>query len=781
MKLSHRWLTRHLPDVPEPYVIESILIQMGIEVSAKESWGQDFAAVELVRVVARVAHPNADHLSVVTVEGRAGTMTDVVTGASNGMVGEYVWYAPPGTQLPDGRILDTVNMRGIPSPGMLLSASELGFQEAGGDLWVYRGDRPVGTTFLEAIGGVDTLYELELTPNLAVFDQSVLGIAREVAAVLGLQFRDPSREFRYGTDGNLVGIVDPMGCPVYGLTELRLEGDGTTPLWMQVLLRSIGIRLIHPVVDITNFVLWDIGQPLHAFDADAVVLPIEVRRATDGENMTLLDGSLCTLTPEDLVIADQKGPIALAGIMGGDRASVRPTTRHVFLESAYFSAAGIFKSARRHRIVSDAAQHYGKGADPSMVVVAADATLGLLREVSGLATRLERSTLQGKVPNRREIAFEPERIRQILGVSWSDQQIQEGLGRLRFEVRDRSVVIPWDRHDVMATEDLSEEVARLRGFDQIGATLPSTPTRPGSRDSEVSFHENLRDKWAALGYWEVVTRPFWDRSRDVLGLGFEGTPVVVTNPLREEESELRRDLLPNVLEVLAYNRGRREQPVSIFELAPVYHQRNGLPVEPMALAVAEVLEVAMQYPPAADVGIFRLKGALEWVNRQLNLGLHEDPSGPIPDFMHPGRSVALYNASDVLVGYLGEIRPRLASLKFHAKRIGVLSLSPIVPSAPARGGVILAPSRYPDVSRDLSLMGPNLSYQAIIKTVSQSGALHLQKMRLIDVFAGDFGKSVTIRLIFQSMTRTLTDVEVDQEVRQVVDALKQQGVSLRGQ
>lgn len=777
MKLSHRWLARYLLEVPAPDTIERALTQMGIEVAFKELWGQDYATVELVRVVARQAHPNADHLAVVTVQRAGGVTTDVVTGAANGMVGEMLWYAPPGTRLPDGRILETVNMRGIPSPGMLLSAQELGFADPGGDLWIYSGKLPIGATFLDALGGADTIYELELTPNLAVFNQSVLGIAREIAAVLNLSCRSLDRDFQYGADASLLGVVDSVACPLYGLTELRLEGDATTPLWMQVLLLSVGLRVIHPVVDITNFILWDIGQPLHAFDADKVVLPISVRRAIGGETLTLLDGSLSVLNSEDLVIADNKGPIALAGIMGGQHAAVTATTRHVLLESAYFSAPGIFKSARQHHIVSDAAQHFGKGADPSLVPIAADASMTLIQEIFGTASHAVSSSLQGAIPRQREIPFEPERIRRILGVQWTNHEIAEGLGRLRFEVVNDRVRIPLDRHDVMATEDLSEEVARVRGLDTITPTLPASAAHPGSRDHRVSFVESMRDKWATLGYWEVVTRPFWNASRDVVGLVNSHRPILVTNPLREEESELRQDLVPNLLEVLAYNRGRRDQPVAIFEVAPIYRRGDEKPYEMMALAVAEVLDAPIQYPPARHAGIYRLKGALEWVNRQLNLELQQDPSGPIPAFMHPGRSVALYDKAGAEVGYLGELRPRLANLQFRAQRIAVMSLAPVIATVAAEGGVISAPSRYPDVLRDLSLVGVHLSYQTILQTITESRVPNLLAVRPIDVFEGEFGQSLTVRLVFQSMARTLTDVEVESAVQQIVDALKSQGIS----
>ncbi|MCY0880921.1 MAG: phenylalanine--tRNA ligase beta subunit-related protein, partial [Firmicutes bacterium] len=321
MKVSYRWLKRHIPNLPEAATVADTLTQLGIEVVAQESWGQDYQKVELVRVTHREPHPHADHLSLVTIERGSNPSAVVITGAANGFPGEKVWYAPPGTVLPDGRVLETVMMRGIPSPGMLLSAEELGFQAATGDLWIWTEDHRIGTTFWEVIGCGDEVFDVEMTPNMAVFDQSMRGLARDLSAALQHPLTALPHDYGFGSD-LLAQVEAPQRAPLYGIVEWEIHPGTVSPLWMQVLLRAIGQRPIHPAVDATNFVLWDIGQPLHAFDGDQIVLPLIVRLAREGEHLTLLDGKELSLHAEDLIIADQTGPLALAGIMGGRRAAV---------------------------------------------------------------------------------------------------------------------------------------------------------------------------------------------------------------------------------------------------------------------------------------------------------------------------------------------------------------------------------------------------------------------------------------------------------------------------
>lgn len=774
MKLSHRWLQRYIADLPDADTVSRYLEQLGFEVARIESYGREFAAVELVEVIRRDPHPNADHLSLLEVRRGTGETTQVVTGATNGMPGQRLWYAPPGSKLPDGRVLEVVSLRGVDSPGMLLSAQELGFRAGPGDLWVWSGPEKLGARFLDVLGGVDSVYELELTPNIAVYMQSVYAIARELAAVMGRELLPEPPSASFGQDP-LIGAVDVETCPLYGLLEWEVDPLGASPLWMQALLRALGLRVIHPVVDVTNFVLWDLGQPLHAFDKDRVVLPITVRKSRAGETLKLLDGTEIRLDIEDLVIADQRGPVALAGIMGGEQSGITPATRTVLLESAHFRAPGIFKSMRRHQLFTDAALHFAKGTDPTSVFWAPEMVRSLLGDQI-IAYR--GSALTGTLPKTRSIPWQPDRIRSILGVDWEEQKIRNAVSRLGYVERDRRVHIPRYRHDVEGTHDLAEDVARFYGLDQIPERLPVMASIPGERDRGMAVVEELRTLLAAAGYYEVITRTFTSSEREaVLAARPDWTRVRLTNPLRDEEEILRTDLLTSLLEVVAYNRSRRDQAAAIFEVAPVFYRDYDTIHERLELTVVDTLEPRERFPHEPEPSILDLKGILEWLNWRLGWGLSFPPIDTPPGYFHPGRTVSIRQGSENL-GYLGELRPQVSE-QFRAHRLAVLSM--LVPDAVRPNATtVTKPSRFPAIIRDVSLVVPDsVSFETIRGRIRSLALENLARMVLIDLFRGDFGQSLTIRFEFQSMNRTLEDREVDQSVERMLSNLKAIRVVLR--
>lgn len=776
MILSHRWLGRHLVELPEKGQVVKGLEQLGIEVASVTSFGDDYAALELVEVVARTPHPRSDHLSLVDVRRAQGGVIRVVTGASNGMPGERVWYAPDGARLPDGRVLEVRDFRGISSPGMLLSPEEVGYQAYTGDLWIWPGEHPVGTTFLEAIGGLDTLYELELTPNIAQYLQSVKRIAEELASIWRVPARPPYGTFAYQNDP-LAQVMDFERCPLYGLVKLHIVPGKASPLWMQTLLLAVGHRIIHPAVDVTNFVLWDLGEPLHAFDRRDVTGIIEVRRARSSEPLTLLDGTTMILDPQDLVIADQKGPLALAGIMGGQGAGIRSDTEEVLLESAHFSASGIFQSYKRHGLFTDAATHFGKGTDPQAVFEAPVMVTTLLQE-AGILRRVGESILVGELPAQRTISLSASRIREILGVDWSDGEIQHALAGWKYDIVGEQVVVPRFRHDVDSLCDLAEDVARFYGMDRIPCGLPVGVTQLAERDPENAFYERIRDILAESGFNEVITRTFSNPEQDRLWLHELAKPAIqVTNPLREEERLMRRDLLGSLLEVVRYNRSRRTAPIRIFEVGPVFWKEGDGAVQTMELAVAMTLEADPAYPPGLEPSIYDLTGLLDHFAARLGWKVSRENDDRLPHYLHPGRAQRLVYRGET-VGYVGEIRPRLA-LPYRTRRLGVLKLAldgskALTISEPGK------PSRFPEVMRDLSLVVPEeVSYGAIGQIIDAQSIAWLQSVRTIDRFQGDFGTSLTIRLTFQSPMATLTDSEVDLEVGRILKGLSALGVGLR--
>jgi phenylalanyl-tRNA synthetase beta chain len=774
--LSHRWLGRHLQHLPEPSVVVQWLEQLGVEVTGLRSYGENFAGVELVEVVTRTSHPDSDHLSLLEVRRGSGELTRIVTGADNGFPQERLWYAPPGTTLPDGRTLETKMLRGIASPGMLLSAEELGYQARGGDLWVWTTNDLLGTRFLDVVGGVDTLYDLELTPNIAQYLQSVRRIAAELAAIGKLSLRPATPDFIYGTDLS-VQVHDLDRCPLYGLISMSLVAGAVSPLWLQTLLRAVGHRVIHPAVDVTNFVLWDLGEPLHAFDARRVDGDITVRLAHDQEQLVLLDGTTLTLTPDDLVIADQRKALALAGIMGGVDSGIASDTTEILLECAHFSAPGIFKSSRVHRLATDAASHFGRGTDPEAVFQAPRLVQDVLHE-AGILRRTGPSAVVGGLVDKRTVPVDLERIRALLGVDWPDSEIQAALHGFGYQLVDGAAVVPRFRHDVIGLNDLVEDVARYYGLGRIPRTLPVQRSELARRDVTAMWDEDVRDLVAAAGYHEVITRTFSHAAVDsVFAFGTAGRAVVVTNPLRAEESLMRRFLLPSLLEVVRYNRSYHDLPIRIFEVGTVFHRAGDRIVEQRELAVVLSLDPVPQFPARPSASIYDLTGLADYLFERLGWDAQRSAFAMTPAFLHPGRAQRITSPQGDL-GYLGELRPRLASV-YRVRRLGVLVVR--MPDAVKRmPSHPLRPSRLPEVQRDLSLIVPeNVTYADLADCLAGLEIDILRGMRPIDQFTGEFGTSLTVRITFQSDLMTLTDAVVDEKISQILRALSDRGVELR--
>ncbi len=776
MILSHRWLGRHLPDLPDPDRVVAGLEQLGLEVATRRMWGENFSGVELVEVVARLPHPNSDHLSLVDVKRGSGAVTRIVTGADNGFVGDRLWYAPPGATLPDGRVLEVKDLRGIESPGMLLSPGELGYQAATGDLWVWGGTEPLGTTFLDAIGGPDMLYDLELTPNIAQYLASVERIAAELAGVWSMELNKPIEPFEY-QDALLATVNVPKRCPLYGAVKLTLKPGQVSPLWLQTLLRAVGHRIIHPAVDVTNFVLWDLGEPLHAFDARRVDGAIQVRLAHPDEELILLDGTQLRLNPDDLVIADQSKALALAGIMGGIDSGVAEDTEDIVLECAHFAAPGIFKSSKAHQLLTDAAWHFGRGTDPQAVLSAPSAVIMLLNQ-AGLLAGVGASGLVGTLPPIRRLKLDSERIRALIGADWSDGQIRDALIRLGYDISGDRVDIPRYRHDVDSVYDLAEDVARFYGLDAIPQGLPVQRTELAVRDRGVALEEDIRDIVSAAGYDEVMTRTFSNREWDNLfALDEPGPAIAVTNPLREEESLMRRRLLPSLLDVVRYNRSRHEMPVHIFEVGSVFYRYGDEARERRELGVVLALDAIAAYPPRPEPSVYDLTGLADHLFLRLGWDARREAFQKVPEFLHPGRAQRIALGGQT-IGYVGELRPRLAA-GYRTKRLAVLIMrlperTHRTTSRPGRT------SRFPEVQRDLSLVMPDsISYADLVQAIRELGVNDLRDIRPIDRFEGDFGTSLTVRLTFQSDEATLTDQTVDQAVRRILAAIARYGVELR--
>ncbi|MCY0877571.1 MAG: phenylalanine--tRNA ligase subunit beta [Firmicutes bacterium] len=776
MLVSHRWLGRHLDTIPDSDTVRRGLEQLGLEVVSVRPFGEDFQSIELVEIERRAPHPASDHLAVVTIRRARGATVDVVTGAQNGQPGDRVWYAPPGARLPDGRVLETRAVRGIASPGMLLSGEELGYQAPPGDLWIWPQSDPVGTTFLDAVGGADVIYEVELTPNLAQYLQSMRHLAAELGALWNIPLVPLTTPFAWN-NAAVAEVKAPDRCPLYALVELTLKPGAVSPLWLQTLLLAVGQRIIHPAVDVTNFVLWDLGQPLHAFDAERVKGPLVVRLAEPRETLELLDGTAVELTPHDLVIADQEGPVALAGIMGGTRAQVDARSTRIWLECAHFVADPIFQSYKAHRLPTDAALHFGKGTDPAMVFLAPQLVVEILRDADILEA-IGPSVLRGQLPPQDTISWDARRISQLLGVAWEEEKVRTALVRLGYHIEGGTVVVPRYRHDVSSLYDLAEDVARFYGLEAIQPRLPVQRTELARRDARHLWEETVRDLMTSAGYTEVMTRTLVNPKAEAPYVaGDRGELVRVTNPLREEESVLRRVLLPSLLEVVRFNRARHNLPIRIFEVGSVFSRRGDAVEETQELAAVLGLEPVPAFPLHLEPSVYDLTGLADFLLQRLGWAGERRPWSLVPSFLHPGRSQEIW-VNGHPVGYVGELRPRLAE-SYRLKRLGVLVIRwpeeiRVSPFRPVR------PSRFPEVERDLSLViGDQTSYEAVHRVIWDEAGDLMKSLDVIDRYEGAFGVSLTVRMTFQSEVTTLTDEAVDALVAKVVNRLSNIGVSLR--
>ncbi len=786
MKMSYRWLERHLPElsrVPSHVVVEAF-VHLGIEVASVDAFGAPFKTVEVVRVVDRRRHPGADHLHVLTVMSGAGDSITVVTGADNGERGDRVWYAPPGTLLADGRVLASIDIHGVQSSGMVISASEMGFSDPISGLWLAPPNLELGSTLLSALGGEDLVFDLELTPNLAAFDQSAIGLARDLAAYFGWPQPELPRQFNFSSTVPMIGTVDSLGAPLYGAVLLHIKPMTPSPLWMQALLLAIGQRTISPLVDFTNFVLWDLGQPLHVFDYDQLSLPMAVRQAYPGERLTTLDGVDRQLASEDLVIADAKHALALAGIMGGQKSGVGPETRRVLLESAHFDAPTIYRGLRRHRVESDAALHFGKGTDPKTVLAAPT----LIAEVFGDAAIVENSQIVGTLREDRRVEWDGKRVRSLLGVDWSDEIMLDALGRLGFVIDLPSIIIPSFRPDVEALHDLSEEILRVLGIDQVPTRRLSGEVFPGRRTVAADHLFRLAQAWADAGFWEVVTSAFQSGPEgDHVG-GGPKEPITIVNPLRPEDGQLRQSLLPGLLQVVTANRARSDRSLEIFEMAPVFWQESGRPVELYQLAVVQTLEeVDASWPKRAPSTIVDLKEHVAWVWKRLGIQdkWHMRPAVDVPAWAHPGRLLAIYDSQGKNQGVIAEVKPKLAQA-LRVKRLGVVlwNLLDVGDWDHMTQGV-KRPSRYPAATRDLSLVPPpTMPFGFLEEVVEQAlaGAASTIPVEfwLVDRYRLENGcYSLTLRFVLQSHHQTLGETEIASVLDAVMSHASRHGITAR--
>ncbi|AVR88157.1 phenylalanine--tRNA ligase subunit beta [Thauera aromatica] len=793
MQFSEQWLRTFVDPQLDSAELGHLLTMAGLEVEEAVPVAPAFSGVVVAHIVEAEKHPNADKLKLCKVDAGTGELLQIVCGAPNAAAGMKVPCARVGAVLPGDFVIKAAKLRGAESFGMLCSARELGLSEDHAGLYVLPEDAVVGTDIRDYLGLDDTLFTIKLTPNRADC-LSLSGVAREVAALTGAPLHLAAIDAVAPTVDNRRAIVldAPAGCPRYcGRILKGVDARARTPEWMVRRLARSGIRAISALVDVTNYVMLELGQPLHAFDNAKLHGAIHVRLPQAGEQVVLLNEQSVTPAPDTLLIADETRPLALAGIMGGEYSGITLETRDVFLESAFFAPDAIAGRARTHGFSSDASHRYERGVDFELARSAIERATRLILDIcGGEAGPVEEALVRAALPVRAPVRLRPARARRVLGITLADDAICGLLQRVHLQVaragEDFLVTPPSWRFDIEIEEDLIEELARLHGYDNIPAVAPqgSLMMLPSSEHSRPVWA--LRHLMAARGYQEVVNFAFVEEAweRDFCA---NENPIRLANPIASQLSVMRSSLIPGLAGNLAINRKRQIDRVRVFEVARVFERKaDGEPVrgfhQVMSLAaLAAGPAVAEQWGETArNVDFYDIKGDLEalFAPRRLEFERLSHPA------LHPGRA-ATVRLDGHSIGIVGELHPVWVQ-RYDLGSAPVVFEVALDAALAARVPAYAEVSRMPAVIRDLALVvGVEVAAARVVEVLKSAAPAIVHEIALFDVYHGKGidpdKKSLAFRVLMQDTQRTLEEAEVEAAVSALVgQAESQLGARLRG-
>ncbi len=773
MKIPLQWL-REWVEVPWPAdELGARLTMAGFELESLAAAAPPFRGVVVGEIVAAERHPQADKLQVCRVAIGSGETLQVVCGAANARAGLKSALARVGALLPDGMAIQAARVRGVESSGMLCSARELGLADSSEGILELPAELSAGTDLREALTLDDPIVDLAITPNRGDA-MSVLGIAREVAALADRPLRGPaprpvpaSTELRHA-----VRLDAPSACPRFvGRVISGVDNRRASPWWLRERLRRAGQRSISPVVDVSNLVMLELGQPMHAYDRGKLAGDIRVRHAADGETCVLLDGREVALEHDVLVIADAAGPVGLAGIMGGQRTAVSADTREVFLEVAWFAPGAIAGRGRRYGLTTEASQRFERGVDPELPMRAIErATELLLAVAGGVAGPVVLTEHAAALPSPRRVRLRRAQIRRLLGLDLEAARVRGLLESLGMSVEERAdgwdVTAPSHRFDIAIERDLIEELARLVGYEQIPEVDATLAQRFRAMPEREPREQRVLDLLAARGYQEAIHFAFVDpalQSRLLPGQ----RALALANPISSELAVMRVSLWPGLLRSVAENQRRQQDRIRLFEHGIVFLGEAGEQECERLAGVASGLRLPEQWGvPRAMTDYYDVRSDLEAlfsVTGELDAFQFVAPPQP-PPCLHPGRCARIERRGEP-VGWIGEL---------HPEQLGALDLTyaPVLWEVDWRRALHSEPrpyravSRQPQVRRDLAVVvQEKVSFSAIHERVTLRGSSLLREIRLFDVYRGgsvEKGlKSVAIGLIFQDDSRTLTDEDAD--------------------
>jgi phenylalanyl-tRNA synthetase beta chain len=769
MRFSEHWL-RTLVDPPiGSEELAERLTMAGIEVEERAPAAPPFTGVVVGRVLAVKRHPGADRLTVCEVDVGRGKPLSVVCGAPNVAPGVTAPCALPGASLPGGLVIRKTSMRGVESEGMLCSATELGISDDASGLLLLDPELKPGADLRAALDLDDPLLTLKLTPNRADC-LSIVGIAREVAAITSVPFRPPAVDaLPVQTQARRnVRVEDPLACPRFcGRVIEGIDPAAPAPAWMRHRLERSGIRSISAVVDVTNYVMLEEGQPLHAYDNALLEGDIVVRFPRPGEKLTLLNGQTLDLEPDLLLVADEAKPLGLAGIMGGEHSGIGAGTRDVFLEGAFWDSAVIQGRARRLGFTTDAGYRFERGVDFANAAAAVErATRLIIDACGGKAGPLV--DVQGPLPARDPVCVRGARIARLLGVAVPPDAVADIFSRLQLRPqRDGADFVctpPSFRFDLAIEEDFVEEVARLHGYERIPSAPPVQSQTMLPEPEALRPTAALRRRLVARDYQEAITFSFVDSGRE-RALGIEANPIRVLNPIASNLDVMRTSLLGGLLDTLRTNVNRKQTRVRLFEIGRCFLRRDGGFAQPLRIGA---LAAGPALPEQWDAGkravdFYDVKGDLEALAAPLGVRT-EAAAHPA---LHPGRSASVL-VDGRAAGWMGELHPRLAQA-FELPAAPVVFEVDLEFLSQGRQPTARPVSKLPLVRRDLAVViDEKIPAQSVVDALVAAKPPVVDHIGLFDVYRGsgvEHGKkSLAILVLIQDTARTLTDAEIDATV-----------------
>jgi phenylalanyl-tRNA synthetase beta chain len=783
MKFSENWLREWVNPQLDSAALAHHLTMAGHEVDDFAVQGAELKGILVAEISSVSKHPNADKLSVCEVRTGEGATVMVVCGAPNVRQGMKAAYAAPGVKLPNGMILRRSTIRGIESNGMLCSPVELAIGDESDGIIDLPPEAPTGADLAAFLSLPDAILDVNLTPNRGDCF-SVAGLARDLSAVTGtaLTIRGAPQVAVTIKDAYSVVVNTPAACPRFAGRVMRnINADAVSPLWMRERLRRAGLRSIHPVVDVTNYVMLELGQPLHAYDQDRLTGPIQPRFARPGERLVLLDDREVELSVDTLVVSDESGPIGLAGIMGGRSTAVSNQTGNVFLEAAFWPQNVIAGRARRYALHTDAAVRFERGVDPGLQGRAIERATELLLDIcGGAAGPLIDVVNQQYIPRPVDIRLRRSQLSRLLGTDVETGEVERILKSLQidFEPQDNGwrTRVPAFRFDLKIEHDLIEEVARIFGYDRIPERTDVAELPLAGVTETYTNLELVADTLVARDYYEVVTYSFVDPDTDRLLTG-HSSELVLSNPISSGMAVMRSSLCAGMLAAAEMNLSRQQDRVRLFEIGKSFHGKLSAPVETMRVAGLAVGPALCEQwaEKSRMVDFFDIKSDVEALLALTGCGGDFSFSAEQFELLQPGQSAAI-KRHGTTVGFVGKLHPSIAKQLELRKDAFLFELDTEAVFA-ARIATATAVSRFPSIRRDIAvIVKDEVSAAQLCGAVSQAVPGLIREVRIFDIYKGpgiEAGlKSVALGLILQETSRTLTDTDADLAMQMVLRKLR---------